>query len=203
MTSEYPLDGSFDVSSSIDLNTTGASIDVSIAMLGEKNEPTSASLHTVDGYVVLNHNWIVADRLRSSRRLVYATVECRTWNPLHAGSFVVSSSTTNATSTTILKSLPIGAVLTIDASTTGDIRTELPLAFEGAFRVSSLDSQVLYNPLAIDPAGGRRKRVMKLLKTSPVVHGIVHWAQFLGLPKKSAKGMVNLRTTEGRAILKL
>jgi hypothetical protein len=54
MTTDYPVDGSFDVSSSIGLNTTGANIDVSISMASNKDGVASAFLNTADGFVPMD-----------------------------------------------------------------------------------------------------------------------------------------------------
>jgi hypothetical protein len=198
-TTEYPISGGLDVYSSLHLNTTGANVEAAISMYGNQ-DPTSVLLNTLDGYDgVYSLIWSSL----TIRRAIYASVDCSR-HGLHAGNFVISSTTTNASSMTMVNSLPIGAAIYVDASTTGNsISADLPLTFEGLFNMTSPGAQIKYDPLAVDPTGARRKRITTKLGMAPDMHGTIRWAQFMGLPKPSVQGSVNLRTTEGAAILRL
>ncbi|KAJ7126973.1 hypothetical protein C8R44DRAFT_110149 [Mycena epipterygia] len=173
--SNGPISGNYHVSDSLDLRTSNGPIKVTV---GVKADDSNAS----KSLTMRTNNGILESVVNLSGR---------------AGNFRVRAENSNGNLTTKIASLPIDAVLSLEAKTSNaPAYVKLPITYEGGFTLktsnASLAIRRLVYPNEQDPAGKDRKRVVEINKKGGKTTGNVHWDR-----KNTNRGNVTLQSSNG------
>ncbi|KAJ8454741.1 hypothetical protein ONZ45_g19185 [Pleurotus djamor] len=178
-----PITGSFNTTSSLKLITTNAPIKADVGLTNDNERPTQVLLKSQNGMI------------QSSVSLL------RDDDSAVGGKYDVNAITTNSGLQVDFPASPIDSTLVLNAHTTNSGATvSLNPAYEGQFVLKS----TIFRPdvrktVVSDPAGrGRRRTVEYDEYTRAVVSGKVKWT---GSTKRD--GIVNVGSTNAKVVLKL
>ncbi|CAL1711753.1 unnamed protein product [Somion occarium] len=186
-TSNAAIDGVFTTSSSLELITTNHPIEATVTMFNlDYSIPTRLWIKTTNGH------------LGSSIYLLS--------NDGRGGNFDVVAETTNDPLSITFPTQPIDSALHLQARTKNSLASvNLHRSFEGDFSVRSTNARQIVeaDENAEDPDNNRRgKRHVEMKKSRNVIDGSVVWLGDGDTPR-AGKGRVDVRTTNGPAMLRL
>ncbi|KAF8058515.1 hypothetical protein FPV67DRAFT_506362 [Lyophyllum atratum] len=182
-TRNSPVSGSFNVTSSLKLQTSNAHINVIVNLHNDDEKAvTDLSMYTSNSGIkgVLT--------LESAKET--------------GGKFQVSGSTSNAPLDLVVSEAPVDSVLLLDAHTSlAPARVELHKTFEGTFSVATSLKRpdVIFDGDVEDPARKERKRKIDVRVVGGVVSGSTWWSG----NEEGLLGKVSIHTSLSPATLKL
>ncbi|RDB20741.1 hypothetical protein Hypma_012167 [Hypsizygus marmoreus] len=184
-TENSPIDGSFNVTSSLALHTQNAHIKVRLNLINNPDhDPTEVTVTTSNAPI------------RAGVNLV------STASDSVGGKFHVAANTANSGIDVRVHEQPVSSAFFLDAHTSlAPAFIELAPAFEGTFQLeTSLKRPVLrYDADAKDPAGKGRRRDVQIRMAGAAVRGSASWSGEEGV----ALGNVNVATSLSAVTLKL
>jgi hypothetical protein len=205
-TTQYPIDGYFDVGSDLTLETDLGRIEASVKLHARRDGgATSLNMKTAEGCENSYYSWNSVVISTENNRPTWAQVSCFS-DQVHLGDFVINSVTSNASSSMIVDNLPFGAALNVDSRSTAEqVLVQVPLTYEGSFDIVSSDAPDINEPHTLietldpdawDPQGLGRRRDIELNLIGPQVQGNVLWTTLLERSQKRTYNTITMRTTQ-------
>ncbi|KAJ7475868.1 hypothetical protein FB451DRAFT_1397262 [Mycena latifolia] len=176
--SNGPISGDFYVSDSLDLRTSNGAIKATVGInAGDSNASSTLTM-------------------RTSNNVIESIVNLETTS-CAGGNFRIKAETSNGPCATQIASLPVDAVLSLDARTSNSpIYVTLPPTYEGDFALSTSNAMAdvrRLTPNEPDPAGQGRRRALEIMTgNSSKAAGGVYWSR-----KNISRGDVTLKSSNG------